>query len=216
MSDNLTTLISKVQAILGDNGTIFTTATCTAAIRQALAEWNLHVPIYAAIYITGENNQYKYSLTQEDANAMDVLDVLLKGSNNNELDISIDFDSFIEDERVYFRLRHPITNNDQLIVRYTLQQTINGLDGATQSTIPNHHNQAMIDGGAYFCIFIRAISRIETINLSRDQTDNYREMAGAFGTMFISRMAQAMRSRKLPVSEPDTRAWNDEYHGWEQ
>jgi len=84
MSDTLTTLISKVQAILGDDGTIFTTATVTAAIRQALSEWNLRVPTFAAVTITGVNNQYEYELTSEDSRALGITDVLRQGANNNE------------------------------------------------------------------------------------------------------------------------------------
>jgi hypothetical protein len=215
MSDTLTTLISKVQAVLGDDGTIFSTATLTAAIRQALSEWNMRAPVHAATTITGVDDQYEYELTDYDANAVEIFDVLKQGDNNGELDISLTHDAYIEDERLFFRLRHPVTSSDTLIARYTLQQTINGLDSATESTIPSHFNQAMIDGGAYFAIFIRAISKIETVNLSKDQSDNYREMAGYFGSAFAARIAQAAR-RKSPVGEPDTRAWNDEYHSMGQ
>jgi hypothetical protein len=207
MSDNLTTLITKVQAILGDDGTIFSTATVTAAIRQALSEWNMRVPTYAAVTITGVNDQYEYELSDEDANAAEIIDVLRQGDNNDELDISLTYDAYVEDERLFFRLRYPVTSSETLIVRYTLMQTISGLDSETESTIPNHYNQAMINGGAYFAIFSRAVSKIETVNLSRDQSDNYREMAGYFGSAFAMRMAQASRTRKTPVGEPDTRAW---------
>lgn len=215
MSDSLTALISKVQALLGDNGTLFTTATCTAALRQALHEWNLRVPIHAAITITGVTDQHEYELSDEDSLAAEIIDVLRQGDNNDELDISLDFDQYIEDERVFFRLRHPLTTSDTLIVRYTLDHTINGLDSATESTIPARWNQAMVDGGAFFCIFIRAVSRVESINLSQDQSDNYRELAGYFGSAFALRMSQASK-RSAPVSEPDTRVWGDKYSSWEQ
>ncbi len=216
MTDTLTTLIGKVQNILGDaSGTYFTTPLCTAAIRQALSEWNMRVPQLQAVTITGVSNQYEYELTDEDAEAVEINDVLRQGANNNELDVSLDYDSYIEDERVFFRLRSPVTTADTLIVRYTKDHTISGLDTATDSTLPARYDQAMVDGGAYFCIFIRAVSRIETINLSQDQSDNYREMAGYFGSAFALRMAQAAR-RHAPVSEPDTRAWNDQYHSWRQ
>jgi hypothetical protein len=216
MSDNLTTLISKVQAILGDDGTIFTAETITAALRQTLAEWNMRVPTFAAVTITGIADQYEYELTDEDTTAVDIIDVLQQGTGNNEQDISLDFDAYTEDERVFFRLRRPVTANDTLIVRYTKHNTINGLDNATESTIPTAYNQAMIDGGAYFSIFIRAISRVESINLSPDQSDTYKEMAGYFGATFGTKMAQAARRRKTPVGEPDTRTWDDEYHNWSQ
>lgn len=206
MSDTLTQLIAKVQAVLGDDGTIFTTATVTAALRQALSEWNMRAPVHAAALITGVNNQYEYELTDTDANAVDLFDVLSRGDNNNELDISLTHDAYFEDERLFFRLRSPVASGDTLIARYTLQQTISGLDGATESTIPNHFNQAMVNGGAYFSIFIRAVSRVESINLSQDQSDNYREMAIYFGTAFAQQIAKASK-RKPPVGEPDAHAW---------
>jgi hypothetical protein len=217
MSDSLTTLIGKVQNILGDSsGTYFTTAICTAAIRQALSEWNLRAPVYAGTLITGVNDQYEYELTDVDADACEIIDVLRQGDNNDELDVSIGFDWYIEDERVFFRLRHPVTTSETLVVRYTLYHTINGLDSATESTLLAKDDQAIVDGGAFFAIMVRATARVETINLSQDQSDNYRELAGGFAAAFTQRIAYASRSRKAAVGEPDTRAWNDQYHTWGQ
>lgn len=217
MTDSLTTLISKVQNILGDSsGTYFTTAICTAAIRQALSDWNLRAPIFAAVTLTAVNDQYEYELSDEDADAIEILDVLKQGENQNELDISLDYDAYLEDERVFFRLRRPLTTSDTIIVRYIINHTINGLDSQVESTLPAYYDQAMVDGGAFFAIMIRATARIETINLSQDQSDNYREIAGGFAQAFALRLAEAQRKRNAPVSEPDTRAWNDIYHNWEQ
>jgi len=217
MSDSLPTLIGKVQNILGDAiGTYFTTAICTAAIRQALSEWNLRAPIHAAVTITGVNNQYEYELSDEDADSCEILDVLRQGTNNNELDISLDFDQYDEDERLFFRLRQPVTTSDTLIVRYTLYHTINGLDSQVESTMKSKDDQAIVDGGAFFSIMIRATARIETINLSQDQSDNYREIAGGFATAFTQRLAAAAKTRRAPVGEPDTRAWNDQYQTWDK
>lgn len=216
MSDSLTQLISKVQILLGDDGTIFTTATVTAAIRQTLDEWNIRVPIHAAVTITGVNDQYEYELTDQDAGSVTILDVLRQGDNNNEQDISLTFDDYNEDERVFFRLRQPVTSSDTLIVRYTLYHTINGLDSATESTLPARLDQAIVNGAAFFSIMIRATSRIETINLSKDQSDNYREVAAAYSQAFGNRLMQEMKRKRAPIGEPDTRAWNDSYHTWGQ
>lgn len=216
MSDSLTTLITKVQNILGDSsGTYFTTAIVTAAIRQALDEFNLAVPVYAAVTITGVNDQYEYELSDQDSLATGILDVLEQGDNQNELDISLDYDDYWEDERIFFRLRAPLTTSETLIVRYTKDHTINGLDSATESTIQAQHDQIIVDGGAFYAITIRATARVETINLSQDQSDNYREIAAQYQTAFKTGIAQAQR-RRAPVSEPDTRAWNDQYHNWGQ
>jgi hypothetical protein len=218
MSDNLTTLIGKVQNILGDSsGTYFTTALVTAGIRQALSEWNLRAPIYAAVTITGVDNQYEYELSDEDDSSCEIIDVLVQGTDAaRDESVSLDFDQYLEDERLFFRLRKPVTSSDTLIVRYTKYHTINGLDSATNSTLLAKDDQAMVDGGAFFAIVARATSRIETINLSQEQSDNYREVAGLYAAAFSQRLGYAVRQRKSPVSEPDTRAWNDDYHTWEQ
>jgi len=217
MSDSLTTLIGKVQNILGDaSGTYFTTAICTAAIRQALSEWNLRAPQFLAVTITGVNNQYEYELTDQDSLAVEILDVLLRGTDTaQDINTSLTFDQYIEDERVFFRLRAPVTTSDTLIVRYTENHIINGLDSAVESTLLAKDDQAMVQGGAYYSVTVRATSRIETINLSQDQSDNYREVAGIYRTAFNAAMAKAGR-RKPAVSEPDTRAWNDAFHMWGQ
>lgn len=210
MSDTLATLIDKVQGILGDTaGTYFTDALCTAAIRQALSEWNLHVPTFAAVTITGIDNQYEYELSDEDANAIKIVDVLRQGTTS-EVDTSIDYDEYWEDNRLFFRLRAPITSSQALIVRYAIVNTINGLDSETESTLISFDDQAIVDGGAFFAIVIRATGKVETINLSQDQADNYREIAPLFASAFNSRMAQAAQ-RRAPVSEPDARAWKDKY-----
>ena len=217
MSDSLTTLIGKVQNILGDaSATYFTTAICTAAIRQALSEFNLRVPQILALTITGVNSQYEYELTDQDAAAKQIVDVLLRGTDTaQDLNTSLDYDQYIEDERVFFRLRSPLITTNTMIVRYTANHTINGLDSAVESTILAQHDQILVDGGAYFAVMTRATARIETINLSQDQSDNYKEIAGHFRTAFNLGMTEAAR-RRAPVSEPDTRAWNDSYHSWDQ
>ena len=125
------------------------------------------------------------------------------------------YDDYIEDERVFFRLRSPVTTSENLIVRYTLNHTINGLDSQIESTILARHDQIIVDGAAFYSLQTRAISRVESINLSKDQTDNYREIAGHFRTAFNLGIADAQR-RRAPVGEPDERAWNDQYHYWGQ
>lgn len=219
MSDNLTTIIGKIQNVLGDaSATYFTTAICTAAVRQALSDWNMRAPQHAAITITGVNDQYEYELSDEDAAACEIIDVLLRGTDAaQDISTSLDFDQYMEDERTFFRLRSPVTTSDTLIVRYTKNHTINGLDGETASTLRAKDDQAMVDGGAFYSIIIRATSRIETINVSETQSDNYREVAGLYAAAFSARLAYAVKIRRPPVSEPDQRAWGDHYEktGWQ-
>jgi len=212
MSDSLTTLIGKVQNLLGDaSGTYFTTAIVTAAVRQALTEFNLRLPQMLAVTVTGINNQYEYELT-EDSTATKIIDVLLRGTDSaQDVSTSLTFDQYIEDERIFYRLRIPRTTSDTLIIRYIANQTINGLDSQVESTIQARHDQLIVDGAAAWSIWTRAISRVETINLSQDQSDNYRELADKLYTAFQAGMEKENR-RSAAVSEPDTRAWNDAYY----
>jgi len=216
MTASLTTITSRIQALLGDDGTIFTSTICTAAVRQALSEFNRVSPIIAATLITGVDDQYEYELTDADDSSVTLLDVLRQGDNADELDIPLAFDKYIEDERIFFRLRQPVTTNDTLIARYTTYHTVSGLDSATESTIPDSDDQTLIDGACFHALMIRAASRVESINLSKDQSDNYREVASHFRTAFNLGLATLGRRKRLPAGEPSTYAWNDTYHSWGQ
>jgi len=217
MADTLTQLITKVQALLGDTtGTFFTTSIVTAGIRQALSEWNLRAPNHIATTIAAIADQYEYELTDAANVPIEIMDVLERGDGNNELDISIGYDQYVEDERTFIRLRAPITANEVIIVRYTANHTINGLDSALTSTLMAKDDQAMIDGGAFYSIVTRATARIETVNVSGGQPDDYQSIAVLYKASFDSRLGLAARSRRMPVGEPDQRAWNDSYHNWDQ
>jgi hypothetical protein len=216
MSDSLTTLISKVQALLADDGTLFTTAIVTAAAREALKIYNQHLPVNAGTLITGVNDQYEYELSDEDSRALNILDVLEQGDSGNEIDISVTFDEYSEDERIFFRLRAPVTTSDTLIVRYTIPQTISGLDSETESTIPAWMSPALVTGIAGESCRILARSKVTTINLSQEQTDNFRDVANEMKAEYRRDLILAANKKKAPVGEPDPRAWNDAYHYWGQ
>lgn len=212
MTDTLAQLIDKVQGLLGDTaGTYFSDALCTNALRQALAIWNMSAPQQLAETITAVDNQYEYELSDEDADACEITDILRQGTDTaQDKHISLVYDDYIEDERLFFRLRTPEPSSRTLIARYQKYHTINGLDSATESTLSARYDQAIANGGAFFAIFIRAVARVETINLSQDQSDNYRELAPTLGGYFSAMLARAAR-RRAPVGEPDEHAWQDEY-----
>src|SRR5512140_622777 len=147
MSDTLTQLIAKVQAQLLDNATLFTTATVTAATRQALADLNITVPQNAVVLITAIDGQKEYELTDADPAAMRLFDVLLQGANDT--DVSLPFYAYSEDSRVFFRLRTAQAAGETLIARYTTAHTVSGLDGAADSTLTDTLNVALINGACY-------------------------------------------------------------------
>lgn len=214
MSDNLTTIISKVQALLGDDGTIFTAATVTAAIRKALAKYNEHAPVHAADLIDAVSEQYEYELSDTNESAISIIDILIKG-DTLEVDVSLTYDEYNEDERLFFRLREPQETGETLIARYTIAHTVSGLDSATESTLPAWQDETLVMGAAAEALQSRAYARVEKINLNKDVSQNYKELAAIYKADFLASLRSISRKR-APVGEPDKRAWNDSYHTWEQ
>jgi hypothetical protein len=210
MSDTLTQLVVKLQALLLGDATTFSTATCTAAIRQALKDLNLAVPAHAADTVSAVAEQYEYEL--EESKALVIVDVLRQGLDTYaDHNISLDFDAYFEDDRPFYRLRAPETAGRILIIRYTLPYTINGLDNATDSTLPSLYDVVLLDGAAWQACLVRAAGRIESINLAEGVSENFRLMAEHFKLAFELGLSNLAR-RRFPISQPDTRAWNDEWH----
>ena len=216
MTDSLTTLISKTQALLGDDGTLFTTAIITAAAREALKIYNMHLPVNAGTLIDAVSEQYEYELTDSDPLAVSLYDVLKQSDNADEIDHSVTYDEYNEDERIWFRLRSPMDTGDTIIARYYIHQTINGLDSAAETTIPAFNIPVLVTGIAAESLRIRARSRVETINLNKEVRAEYSNSAREMKAEYIADLKAMARNKRGAVGEPDTRAWNDAYHSWGQ
>jgi hypothetical protein len=211
MTDTLTELVTKLQALLLGDSTTFSTITCTAAIRQALKQLNLTIPAHAAETIDAISGQYEYELS--DSTALDIVDVLREGLDTYaDINISLDFDGYFEDDRPFIRLRAPQANGTTLIARYTKPYTISGLDSASSSTLPALYDVVLLDGAAWQACLVRAAGRIETINMNSNVSPNFERMADHFRQAFEFGLANLAR-RRFPRSEPVTHGWNDEWAG---
>jgi hypothetical protein len=209
MPDTLTQLIAKVQAQLLDGGTLFTTATCTAAIRQALAHINRHAPQQQAVTITTVAAQREYELSDEDAAATLITDVLLQGSNDDRT--SLHYFAYVEDGRWFFRLASPLAAGRTLDILYTRPHTITGLDGAGDSTLTDELNVAAIDGACYYACLIRAAFTVEANNVEEKAAQNWMELAAHWQEAFDRDLSLARR-QPTPVGDNAQAAWNDGYH----
>jgi len=154
MADTLAQLIDKLQALLMGNVTIFTDAVCTSAIRQALQALNQAIPVNAAETMDAVTDQYEYELADLDCNL--IVDVLRQGTDTYaDENVSLNFDFYFEDDRPFFRLHTPETTGNTLIVRYTVDHTINGLDDATDSTLTPAQEIVLLDGAAWRACLLR-------------------------------------------------------------
>ena len=216
MADSLTTLISKLQALLMDDGTLFTSAACTAAIRQALSQVNLRIPVLGGTLMDTVADQYEYELTTALAGAtpLTVTDVLLADPSGGEYDTPLTFTSYIEDERWFIRLAVPQPAGEQLIVRFTQAHTVSGLDSATESTLEAQADVVLLDAAAWQACLMAAAGTVEDNNVDAKVPENYRQAASRFESAFFTGITSLARRRPLQRSVPDVRAWNDAWHNW--
>ncbi len=210
MTDTLTQLIAKLQALLLDDGTRFDTPTCTAAIRQALKVYNQYAPIHAGDLMDTVLGQKEYEL--DVPTALDIVDVLRQGKDAYAEDhVSLDFDRYFEDGRPFFRLRVAEPTSNTLIVRYTLPHTISGLDSSTDSTLPAFFDVVLLDGSAWQACLIRSAGRIEAINMNIDVPDPLIVSAEHFKTAFF--LGLTLASQQTFAKMPDPRIWGDKWEG---
>jgi hypothetical protein len=211
MSKSLAQLITTTQALLLDDGTHFSTATVTAAIRAALKDFNRAAPVWAGTLMDVVSGQKEYVLNSSDfATLLDVQSVLLRGTDTlHEYSAELAHDFYFEDNAPVIRLRMAEANG-YLIVRYSQPNTISGLDSATESTVPAYFDDTLTDGACYWSCVIRSTGRVETINLNQGVSENLGEIKEFYRQAFAAGLIQAAR-RKSPVSEPNTAAWNDVY-----
>src|SRR5512142_3296679 len=215
MPDTLTQLTAKIQANLQDNGTLFTAATVTAAVRQALNDLNRAAPLHMAETQTAVALQKVYEVTDPDATQ--ITDVLLDG--NNEYSTGLAYDAYVEDARWFFRLREPRQNGETLIVQYTKPHTVSGLDGSLDSTLPDDLNIALIDGACYYSCLSRAAAGVEANNVAPDVALNWIRLAEAWHGIFRFSLKEALR-QPVAKGEPGSPrqggagalSWNDPQH----
>ncbi len=206
--DTITSLITKVQAQLQDDGTLFSTATVTAAARQALNDLNRAAPLHLATTLTAVADQHVYEL--DDAAATGITDVLLDG--DNEYCTGLAYDAYVEDARWFFRLRTPQASGETLIVQYTRPHTVSGLDGSLDSTLPDDLNIALIDGACYYCCLSRAASGVESNNIEPQVTANWIRLADLFRTIFRNALRDAQMQPVAKGEPGQALAWNDPQH----
>ena len=209
MADTLTQLIAKVQAQLLDAGTLFTAATVTAAARQALADLNRAAPLQAAELITAIADQKEYELSDADPAALLVTDVMLE--DGGDLSTELPFYSFIQDGRVFFRLREAQLAGDDILVHYAKPHTISGLDSSTDSTLTDQLNTAIIDGICAYCCLTRASATVESNNVQTGVSANWLKAASAWQTSF-NRLLKAASRERTPHGDTPRLTWNDNQH----
>lgn len=209
MSDNLTALITRAQAQLLDDGTLFSTTAMTAAFRSALARFNETAPYFktGVLAVVAGRNVYSLASLTGLLGFLDFVGVW----DAKETPLACDF--YREDGTFFFRLREALASGT-LTVRYTIPHTVNGLAAASTSTLTADQDQVLIDGACAEALRARLLSRAEKVNPSDDTLESYTFAAAAFERAFG--LGLARYARRVPgVGEPSTAHWADEWEGWQ-
>jgi len=208
MTETLTTLIARIQVQLLDDGTLFSTATVSAAVRQALAAFNRSAPINGAELIAVDSTMLQYELTGGSFPdlVLDVHDVLLNDDDGDE-DEPLEYDPIFEDNRIWIRLRD-YEQSGNLLIRFAQPHTINGLDSETESTMTTDQEQVLVDGACGYSIAMRLQKPIEQINLNDPSSivASYEKAAIRYMTLFAVGLGRYTR-RVAPVSERNDVQW---------
>lgn len=213
MTDTLAELTDKVQAALGDDGTLFTDALVTAAARRALRELNEAYPLNSSVVLDAVTDQHEYSLSDYEEELIDIIGVWL-WDDDGDAHEPIAYDFYQEDGFPMIRLRTAESDGEYLLVRYTQPFEISGLDGgAAAALIPAWLDPLLVDGIAYHSVILRGLGGVESNNLNASVADDYREYRNILEEGW-TRGLRKLAARRPPVSEKDDTAWRDEWEGW--
>jgi hypothetical protein len=216
MSETLTSLTAKLQALLLDDGTLFASNTCTAAIRQGLKDFNLRAPVHAAATLDAVSGRYVYELTESLAGAMPafVTAVLRADASGGDDDVPLGFRSYNEDERWFVRLDAPESDGTGLILQFVQPHTIDGLDEATETTLTDEAIPVLLDGAAAAACRMAAAGKAEANNVDVNVPETYRKAALSFEHAFHIGLDTFASRHQPPVAQARTAAWNDAWHAW--
>ncbi len=217
MSDDLATLTDKLQALLLDDGTLFPDATCTAAIRQALHQFNSQLPNTGATTIDVVAGQLVYELTEALAGTepLTIIGVYLEDVSGGDNDTPLKADIYSEDNRWFFRLK-TAQSSDTLLVRYTLPHTVEDLDSATESTLTPYQEPTLLDGAAMRICSMAAAGVIESLLLDSKTSSNYGAAADRFQKAYDYGILAMQQQRTPAIQIPAARGWNDKWHTYKQ
>lgn len=208
MSDTLTQLIAKVQATLQDNGTLFTTPTITAACRQALLDLNKRAACHAAETAISVADQKVYEVA--DPTATGITDVLL--FTIGDCDQPLEYVAYVEDARWWYRLKTTLPAGKTIIVNYTQPHTVSGLDGATDSTLDDALNVALLNGTVYYSCLSRAAATLEANNVAPNVPLNWLKLADMWADIFTNSLAAASREPVAKGEPIQAMKWDDDQH----
>ncbi len=213
---DLTGVIARVRAALMDDGTIFTDAVVTEAVRAALDEYSEAAPqgMETVITLPGDGREV----------ALDALTGLTSvtrvwwpydsdGSESWPPNAVTGFTLWWDDARpvLFLDARDGATPaaGDELRLWYTRAHTVEGLAGASVTTVPEADLSLLVLGATGFALLARSYDQTETAATGAISTPNY----AAAGFRLLRQFRLALNARRHDAARPAGPAWGA---GWDR
>jgi hypothetical protein len=180
----IATYRTAILALLTDAGlATFSNNDVDAALKWALAEYSLKRPLIRT-YQFDVISTTSMHVMPADFITRHITKVELYDADPDNI-IELPHYAFIRDEQWLISTRQAVEAGETLQVSYSAVHTIDGLDSAAGTTVPDSDEPLLQQGGAGHACLMRARNRIETINMNPDVLKQYREVAADFLSNFI-------------------------------
>ena len=214
MAATLTTLIARARQGLFDVGatswaSTSSDASLTEAIRQALHEMSLSLPVLKVGTITLSSSLYDVDLSTL-TGLIDVIDVHYPYSATAELENCVGvwkLERRSTGNFLFMPLKsgYGVPSSGQIVrLWYGTFQTLNGLDSAAANTFPDDHETPLLWGAMGYAATMKSIDLVETSGYGTRPTDNARMEAWGFRQLMEFRAWLRIASAALaPRSNED-------------
>jgi hypothetical protein len=180
---------TAVLALLTDASmAIFSSNDVDQALRWVLAEYSSKRPLIRT---------YQFSVDTSTGTHLLPADFITRHITRVQLynadpDATIDlvYNAYQVDEQWVINTRLFVAAGEVLQIMYSAIHQIDGLDGAAGTTVPDADETLLQLGAAGHAAQMRAINRVETINMNPDVARTYRETA----IVFLARFATMLTS----------------------
>ncbi|MGC8878880.1 MAG: hypothetical protein ACP5R2_06635 [Anaerolineae bacterium] len=177
MATTLTTLRTRVARTLADAGNMaWSTDDLDEGIRKALFDYTLAIPLLqtADIPITQDGRQVDISSI---TNIMQVVDVWLPYRGDETAPCHQPFRHWVQLNTLFVAGIYVPRAGDTARVFYHAYHTLDGLDGASQTTFPDPHAGAITLGAAAYCAASRAVDLTDQVTVDREAVERLQTWA---------------------------------------
>ncbi len=174
---------TAIAALLADaTNAIFSTNDIDQALRWALAEYSLRRPLIRTYQFSVDNTTAVHILPA-DFITRHITRVELYNADP-DLITELPHYAFIRDEQWMIETRSAVEAGEVLQISYSAPHTIDNLDSESGTTVPDADETLLELGAAGHAALMRALDRIETINMNPDVVKAYRETAADYLARF--------------------------------